>query len=55
MPSSAGCSRGCKNSGLARDTIIVFASDDGPRGEVVREFGGDMPDMESQPIPRRTG
>jgi arylsulfatase A-like enzyme len=33
--------------GLARDTIVVFASDNGPQGEVVREFGGDMPDMGS--------
>jgi arylsulfatase A-like enzyme len=33
--------------GLARDTIVVFASDNGPQGEVVREFGGDMPDQGS--------
>jgi arylsulfatase len=33
--------------GLARDTIVVFASDNGPQGEVVREFGRDMPDMGS--------
>jgi arylsulfatase A-like enzyme len=33
--------------GLAQDTIVVFASDNGPQGEVVREFGGDMPDMGS--------
>jgi arylsulfatase A-like enzyme len=33
--------------GLARDTMVVFASDNGPQGEVVREFGGDMPDMGS--------
>jgi arylsulfatase len=33
--------------GLARETIVVFASDNGPQGEVVREFGGDMPDMGS--------
>ena len=26
--------------GLAQDTIVVFASDNGPQGEVVREFGG---------------
>jgi arylsulfatase A-like enzyme len=32
---------------LAQDTIVVFASDNGPQGEVVREFGGDMPDMGS--------
>jgi arylsulfatase A-like enzyme len=33
--------------GIAQDTIVVFASDNGPQGEVVREFGGDMPDMGS--------
>ncbi len=33
--------------GLAQDTIVVFASDNGPQGEVAREFGGDMPDMGS--------
>jgi arylsulfatase A-like enzyme len=33
--------------GLAQDTIVVFASDNGPQGDVVREFGGDMPDMGS--------
>jgi len=33
--------------GLAQDTIVVFASDNGPQGEVVRQFGGDMPDMGS--------
>jgi arylsulfatase len=33
--------------GLTQDTIVVFASDNGPQGEVVREFGGDMPDMGS--------
>ena len=33
--------------GLAQDTLVVFASDNGPQGEVVREFGGDMPDMGS--------
>jgi arylsulfatase len=32
---------------LARDTIVVFASDNGPDGPVVRPFGGDMPDMGS--------
>ena len=26
--------------GLAQDTIVVFASDNGPQGEVVRESGG---------------
>jgi arylsulfatase A-like enzyme len=34
-----------KEIGLEQDTIVVFASDNGPQGEVVREFGGDMPDM----------
>jgi arylsulfatase A-like enzyme len=33
--------------GLEQDTIVIFASDNGPQGEVVREFGGDMPDMGS--------
>jgi arylsulfatase A-like enzyme len=33
--------------GLTQDTIVVFASDNGPQGEVVRELGGDMPDMGS--------
>lgn len=32
---------------LARDTIVVFASDNGPDGPVSRPFGGDMPDMGS--------
>jgi hypothetical protein len=27
--------------------VVVFASDNGPQGEVVRQFGGDMPDMGS--------
>jgi arylsulfatase A-like enzyme len=36
-----------KELGLERDTLVVFASDNGPQGEVVREFGGDMPDMGS--------
>jgi arylsulfatase len=36
-----------KELGLENDTIVVFASDNGPQGEVVREFGGDMPDMGS--------
>jgi arylsulfatase len=30
---------------LARDTIVVFASDNGPDGPAVRDFGGDMPDI----------
>ena len=33
--------------GLARDTIVVFASDNGPHGDGARAFGGDMPDMGS--------
>jgi arylsulfatase len=36
-----------KELGLEQDTIVIFASDNGPQGEVVREFGGDMPDMGS--------
>ena len=36
-----------KALGLEQDTIVVFASDNGPQGDVVREFGGDMPDMGS--------
>jgi arylsulfatase A-like enzyme len=36
-----------ENLGLKDNTIVVFASDNGPQGEVVREFGGDMPDMGS--------
>lgn len=32
---------------LARDTIVVFAPDNGPDGPVSRPFGGDMPDMGS--------
>lgn len=31
--------------GLERDTIVVFASDNGPDGPGARAFGGDMPDM----------
>ncbi len=31
--------------GLARDTIVVFASDNGPDGPGARPYGGDMPDM----------
>jgi arylsulfatase len=33
--------------GLKDNTMVVFASDNGPQGEVVRELGGDMPDMGS--------
>jgi len=33
--------------GLESETIVVFASDNGPQGSVVREFGGGMPDMGS--------
>jgi arylsulfatase A-like enzyme len=36
-----------KALGLEQDTLVVFASDNGPQGDVVREFGGDMPDMGS--------
>src|SRR5215211_7000681 len=36
-----------KELGVENDTIVVYASDNGPQGEVVREFGGDMPDMGS--------
>jgi arylsulfatase A-like enzyme len=38
---------GLDELGLARETIVVFASDNGPQGDVVREFGGDMPDAGS--------
>ena len=31
--------------GLAQDTIVVFASDNGPDGPGARAFGGDMPDI----------
>jgi arylsulfatase A-like enzyme len=31
--------------GIARDTIVVFASDNGPEGPGVRTYGGDMQDM----------
>jgi arylsulfatase A-like enzyme len=41
-----------KDLGLDDNTIVVFASDNGPQGSVVREFGGDMPDMGS-PGPHR--
>jgi arylsulfatase A-like enzyme len=38
---------GLDELGLARETIVVFASDNGPQGDVVRELGGDMPDAGS--------
>jgi len=41
-----------KDVGLDDNTIVVFASDNGPQGSVVREFGRDMPDMGS-PGPHR--
>jgi arylsulfatase A-like enzyme len=41
-----------KDLSLDDNTIVVFASDNGPQGSVVREFGGDMPDMGS-PGPHR--
>jgi arylsulfatase A-like enzyme len=31
--------------GLTRDTLVVFASDNGPDGPAVRALGGDMPDL----------
>src|SRR6516225_8544706 len=31
--------------GIARDTIVVFASDNGPEGPGVRSYAGDMQDM----------
>jgi arylsulfatase len=36
-----------KELGLEKDTIVVFASDNGPDGPGARPFGGDMPDMGS--------
>lgn len=41
-----------KELNLENETIVVFASDNGPQGAVVRELGGDMPDMGS-PGPHR--
>ena len=41
-----------KDASLDNNTIVVFASDNGPQGSVVREFGGGMPDMGS-PGPHR--
>jgi arylsulfatase A-like enzyme len=41
--------------GLARDTIVVFASGNGPDGPAVVNFGGDMPDIGSpDPIAARS-
>lgn len=34
-----------KGLGLEKDTIVVFASDNGPDGPGARTFGGDMPDI----------
>ena len=45
MPSSARCSIHCEELGLEKDTIVVFASDNGPDGPGARTFGGDMPDI----------
>ena len=36
-----------KELGLEKDTLVVFASDNGPDGPGARTFGGDMPDMGS--------
>jgi arylsulfatase A-like enzyme len=36
-----------KNLGLEDNTIVAFASDNGPEGPGARDFGGDMPDMGS--------
>jgi arylsulfatase A-like enzyme len=36
-----------KELGLEKDTIVVFASDNGPDGPGARTFGTDMPDMGS--------
>ena len=36
-----------KDLGLEKDTIVVFASDNGPDGPGARTFGGDMPDIGS--------
>ena len=36
-----------KDLGFDSNTIVVFASDNGPQGSVVREFGGGMQDMGS--------
>ena len=36
-----------KELGLEDNTIVAFASDNGPEGPGARDFGGDMPDMGS--------
>ena len=36
-----------KDLGLEDNTIVAFASDNGPEGPGARDFGGDMPDMGS--------
>ena len=36
-----------KELGLEKDTIVVFASDNGPDGPGARAFGADMPDIGS--------
>ena len=43
-----------KELGLEKDTIVVFASDNGPDGPGARTFGGDMPDI-GTPGPYRGG
>ena len=43
----ARCSMRSTSSALAQDTIVVFASDNGPDGPGVHAFGGDMPDIAS--------
>ena len=46
-----------KDLGVDDDTIVIFASDNGPRGDATREFGNQgTPDMgNTRPVPRRTG
>src|SRR5260370_10293863 len=45
-----------KDVGLDDNTIVVFASDNGPQGSGVREFGGARPDMGSpRPHPGELG
>ena len=45
MPSSAAMLDSLKELGLEKDTIVVFASDNGPDGPGAQTFGGDMPDI----------